>query len=63
MRDWRMGRMVLRTFGVVLQHMQVAIAVRDENVQLASVREEFGRNYLQVLEVFAEESHSIGFLL
>ena len=51
------------TFWVVLQHMQVAITVGNENVQLVPVGEEFGRDYFQIFGVFAEECHFIGFLL
>lgn len=51
------------TLWVVLQDVQIAVAVGEEDVQLVSIREEIRRDHFEILGVFAEQAHFVWFLL
>lgn len=51
------------TFGIELQDMDIAIRVRDDEVQLLSIREEIRGQDFDVRGGFPEEAELIGVLL
>lgn len=43
-----------RTLWIILEDMDVAVAIRDDDVELLPVREEIRSHYFEVESVFAE---------
>ena len=59
-RGWGWGR---RTLRVVLQDLQVHVCVRDDDVELLVMGEEFSRDAFELVFAAAEEHHFVWFFL